>query len=73
MPGYSNKVPAAAVQVFVASTMLVAIVAPGVQVVISFAGVVVVIMAFIFPGAMLLKMQLAPSHKLAGYFLVVSS
>ena len=56
--------------VFVAATMVVAIVAPGVQVVISFAGVVVVIMAFIFPGGMLLTMQLQPRHTPIGWAMI---
>ena len=50
--------------------MVVAIVAPGVQVVISFAGVVVVIMAFIFPGGMLLTMQLQPRHTPIGWAMI---
>jgi hypothetical protein len=36
----------------------------------GFSGVIVVVMAFIFPGAMLRKMKLAPSHSLIGALVI---
>ena len=57
--------------VFIFVTMLVAIYVPGIQIVMGFAGVAVVIMAFIFPGLLLLKMKLKPSHTLFGWLFIV--
>ena len=57
--------------VYIGAMMLVAIEAGSVQLVLGFAGVVVVIMAFIFPGLMLVKMELAPSHRVIGGGMVV--
>ena len=57
--------------VYIGAMMVVAIEAGSVQLVLGFAGVVVVIMAFIFPGLMLVKMELAPSHRVIGGGMVV--
>ena len=73
--------------VYVGGCMLVAVEAPGVQPVLGFAGVVVVVMAFILPGVMLVKMTssqpatfdfqasknmgLQPSHRVIGVLYVV--
>ena len=41
------------------------------QSVLGFAGIVVVIMAYILPGIMLIKMKLQPMHVLIGYAYVI--
>lgn len=56
---------------FIFVTMMVAIFVPGIQTVMGFAGVAVVIMAFIFPGCLLRKMKIRRCDATVGLMLIL--